>query len=58
VDTPEERAQVYANGTPPPTQTGSIQTLGGAGGASSAFAKSKKKKCKKQRHRRCRKHGR
>jgi hypothetical protein len=57
VDTPEERAQIYSGGTPPPSPA-SIHALGGSGGATSAFGKSKKKKCRKHHARRCGKHRR
>jgi hypothetical protein len=47
VDTPEERAQIYANASPPVTTTARTPGAGGVG--TSAFAKHKKKKCRKKR---------
>jgi hypothetical protein len=53
VDTPEERAQIYANGTPPPAPP----TSSGEQSASGATlgAKVKHKKCERHHHKRCHK---
>jgi hypothetical protein len=53
VDTPEERAQIYSGGTPPPTPptSGEAPTSGAVAGALVKH----RKKCKRHRKRRCQK---